>query len=363
MSHYQERLERDLAKIRHEIGDVGRKVGEAVHEAVHALLTGNRVLANETALGDHPINRQVQRLDGACHAFVARHLPSAGHLRFISSVLRLNVQLERIGDYAVHIARQAARLRGKPPAPVARDVEMLSSQAERVLEQALESFLASNAELARGTAGMADQVNASFAKVWRDLLEEGKQGSHPLEELFAYLEVFERLSRVSDQAKNLCEETIFSAVGEIKAPKVYGVLFVDQKDDFVTQMAVAFARKAFPRSGRYTSAGLEPASEVDPRCARYLDEHGYEVADLEPASLDATYEELASHHVIVSFAGDLVERGIEIPFHTALVEWEAAPLPGDAAPERAAELLAAVHREIGHRIRELMELLRGEEAD
>jgi phosphate transport system protein len=352
MSHYQERLEKDLAKIRGEVGDVGRKVGKAVHDAVHAFLTRNRTLANETALGDHPINRQVRRLDGACHAFVARHLPGAGHLRFISSVLRLNVELERVGDYAVNIARQTTLVKGEISAAVARDVELLASQAEGVLEQALESFLDANAELARGTKGMSDQVDATFAKVWRDLVEAGRNGAHPLADLFAFLAVFERLSRVGDQAKNICEETIFAATGETKKPKVYDVLFVDEQDDCLTQMAVAYARKAFPGSGRYASAGFAPAAGIDPRCAAFLDAHGYTVEGLAPALWDETPEELAAHHVIVSFAGDVAGR-VEIPFHTILLEW----------PDAGEALLDEKHREIAHRVRLLVETLRGEEAD
>lgn len=362
MSHYQERLEQDLAKIRHEIDDVGHKVGKAVHDAVRALLTRDHALGYATALGDHPINRQVRRLDRECHAFVARHLPSAGHLRFISSVLRLNIELERIGDYAANIGRQATQLRRDAPAAVARDVEVLSSQAEDILKQSLKAFLTADADLARATRGTAAQVAKTFTKFWNDLLAEGTKGQHPLEDIFVLLEVFERLSRVSDQAKNICEETIFTVTGETKPPKVYRVLFVDEKDDSLTQMAVAYARKAFPNSGRYTSAGLEPASEIEPRCARFLDEHGYDAADLQPTRLDTASDELASYHVVVGFGDDLA-RQIQVPFHTILLEWDAAALPHDAGAERAAELLAEAHQAIRHQVRGLMETLRGEEAD
>ena len=361
MSHYQERLETDLAHIRGEVSEVGRKVRKAVHDAVHALLTRNRALANQTALNDHPINRQVRRLDQDCHAFVARHLPSAGHLRFVSSVLRLNVELERIGDYAVNIARQAKVLRADLPAGVARDVELLASQAEGALKQSLKSFIDDNADLARGSKGMAVQVNATFSKVWGDLQEAARRGELPVEESFAILCVFERLSRVGDQAKNICEETIFTATGESKRPKVYNVLFIDEADDCLTQMAVAFARKAFPESGRYSSAGLDPAPAVETRCRELLDRHGYDAGKLAPTALDETDEELAAHHVIVSFAGDLSGR-LNVPFHTVFLEWEGGALPDDEDPERADELLKQKHREIGDQVRLLMETLRGEEA-
>lgn len=353
MSHYQERLEQDLAKIRGEIDDIGRKVGKAVHDAVQALLTRDRVLAYATALGDLPINRQVRRLDKECHAFVARHLPSAGHLRFISSVMRLSIELERIGDYAANIARQAAQLRTDPPPALARDVELLAAQAQTVLKQAVKAFVNTDVETARATRSAAAQVKTTFTKVWSDLLDAGKEGSHSLEDIFAFLEVFERLSRVSDQAKNICEETLFSVTGETKAPKVYRVLFVGDKDDGLTQMAVAYASKAFPNSGSYASAGLEPSSEIAPPCGRFLDENGYDVAQLRPALLEPTGDELSSHHVIVSFSGDLAER-FEIPFRTSMLQWDVSFSP---------ENLSEAHREVAHRVSGLMEALRGQEAD
>ena len=363
MSHYQDRLEQDLAKVRGEIADIGRAVETAIRDAVHALLTGNRELAASTALGDHAINRRVRRLDHDCHAFVARHLPSAGHLRFVSSALRLSLGLERIGDYAVAVARETVQLSDGIPPRVARDIELLASQAEAALHQALKAWNEANAELARGTTGMAEQVNVTAHKVFDDLLEEGRQGEGSVRDLFALLGVFHRLSRVSDQAKNICEETLFTVAGETKPPKVYRVLFVDRRDDTVTQLAVAYARKAFPGSGRYASAGLEPSEELDPRCAAFLDRHGYDVAGLAPSTFDATHEELAAHHVIVSFVGDLRPHVPRLPFATTVLEWQAEPLPGGLDQERTTALLEEVHREIAARVRELMETLRGEEAN
>ena len=110
MTHYEERLEEDLAHLREGVVAVGEKVQHAMEHAVRALLQGDRELAYATVLGDLPINRDVRALDRQCHVFVARHLPSSGHLRFVSSVMRLNVALERIGDYAVAISREAVQL-------------------------------------------------------------------------------------------------------------------------------------------------------------------------------------------------------------------------------------------------------------
>ncbi len=363
MSHYEQRLERDLQEIRERIREVGSRVGEAIRQAVHALGTRNRSLAYDTILGDLAINRTVRDLDRVCHAFVARHLPSAGHLRLISSVLRLNVTLERIGDHAVTICRESVQLRSDPPEVMARDIELLADQSRRVLDQAMKSFNEGNAELARGTMSMAVQAESVFRKAFADLLDEERDESGPpLKDLFAFLMIFNQLVRVSKLAKNICEETVFTVLGETKTPKVYRVLFVDEANDCRSQLAEAVARKAFPESGRYTSAGWRPAASLEPRLGAFLERHGIAADDLRPTLLEPLPDELAEYHVIVSLGGEVSPHIPEIPFHTIYQEWELGPGPEGPDDEQAEERLAAMYREISCKVRELMEALRGEGA-
>ena len=105
--------------------------------------------------------------------------------------------------------------------------------------------------------GMADQVERTFDTVFADLLAE--EGRRRIKDLFGLLVVFNALERVSDQAKNICEETVFAVTGEGKAAKVYNILFIDEDNSCQSQMAEAMARKSFPHAGRYTSAGRQPA--------------------------------------------------------------------------------------------------------
>src|SRR5262245_44610299 len=104
MTHYEERLKKDLGWIHDLVGIVGAAITKAIDDAVTSVLKLDKDLAALTVIGDYTINRQTRELDRLCHAFVARHLPSAGHLRYVSSVLRLNIAIERIGDYAATIA-------------------------------------------------------------------------------------------------------------------------------------------------------------------------------------------------------------------------------------------------------------------
>lgn len=110
MTHYEERLQEDLTRLQQKVSSLGNTVENAVANAVRALLELDKEIATEVIIGDLKVNRESRELDRLCHGFVARHLPAAGHLRYVSSTMRVNVALERIGDYAETISRTVLQL-------------------------------------------------------------------------------------------------------------------------------------------------------------------------------------------------------------------------------------------------------------
>lgn len=360
MAHYEQRLERDLQRIRATLETVSEQVEAAHKNAVHALLTGNRDLAYDTVLGDHVINRAVRRLDRLCHSFIAVHLPSAGHLRHISTVIRTGIALERIGDYAVTVCREAVQLPKAPEGSLAREIELMAKDSGQMLHQALDAFLNGNAEAAKATMTMADQVERTFDAVFEALSEEEGWNTR---DLFAFLVIFNCLERVSDQAKNICEEAVFAVTGETKAPKVYRVLFLDADNSCLAPMAAAIARKRFPASGEYESAGLKAAKELNPLVVQFLDDRGCKLAASKPAALEAVPEELASYQVLVSLQGPVQRYVKRVPFHTTALEWEIGDCPTPMAAEDVAKVLEEIYRNLAVRIEDLMTTLRGQEGD
>ena len=352
MSHYEERLSLDLEDIQARLRRVGNRVKTALDDAIRALQAHDRKLASETILGDMPINRAIRELDRLCHTFVARHLPSAGHLRFISSVLRLNVAIERVGDYAVKVSRETVQLSAPPPPEVARDLEQMAHHVQGLFSRSLEAFDSGNPELARGAKAMASDRDSTFPLVFRDLLRAGEGAVRPLKDLFALIVIFNALERVGDQAKNICEETVFAATGETKEPKTFKVLFVDERDDCGSQLAAAFARKVFPASGRYETAGWRPAASVDPGCVDFMNRYGMDTRDTQVSALDTRHASLARYDLIVSLVPGIRDHIQELPFTTVLLEWDVAKAS-----------LEETFKEISHRVRDLMETLRGEGAD
>ncbi len=358
MSHYEVRLDADLTQLRGLVAKQGKAVLAALDEATRAFLDADRDRAAAVMLGDHPINRRSREIDHLSHVFVARHVPSAGHLRFISSLMRMNIALERIGDYAVTISRETAQLQDTPPASMRTDIEMMSLHGCQLLEQALSAFQEDSAATARAAIALKRQRGTALHEVFKDLLAAGEVRESPIEDLFGVLVVLYRLDRVADQAKNMCEDVIFSVTGEVKQPKVYKVLFLDEKNDRLSQLAEAVARRAFPGSGVYESAGWQPDRALDPALVSFMTKHNLDLGSLRPSQLDTDYDDLAKHHVIVSLQGDARPHIPDLPFHTVLLHWEVGE-PTGAVTEEA---LAQSQKELAHRITLLMETLRGEGA-
>ncbi|MQM29775.1 MAG: hypothetical protein CRU78_04170 [Candidatus Accumulibacter phosphatis] len=361
MSHYEERLERDLSLIKQQASLLAKRVDDALATAVRALLSGDDKLAYATVLGDQRINAENRKLDRMCHAFIGVHLPSAGHLRLITAMMHANVALERVGDYAVTIARESVHLAKRPDALIKREVELLAGESRQMFKQAVCGFIDGNAEKARATMVMADQVERTFDVVFADLVTAGENFS--IEDLFAYLGVFNSLERVSDQAKNICEETVFAVTGHSKAAKTFRILFVDDDNTLLGPIAETIARKNFPEGGEFRSLGRQ-AGAMRPEVVRLLQESGVDLDRHEPRALNLSLRDLADFHVIVSLQGPVKSYVDNVPFHTAALEWDvggvvAAELPDE---ERRARY-EALTREIAVQVSNLMSTLRGEEAD
>ena len=363
MPLYEERLSKDMAQIREEVAILALSVEKGLEKSIEAALTGNRTLANQTILGDHPINRRTRDINRLCHKFMAIHQPSAGHLRVISSILRLVNELERIGDYAATIAREGLQLPHLPTGLLKREVEEMAEQAKTCLRKSMRSFNERDAELARETKAIAAQGKGRGDMVFEDLIEEGKTPHEQIRYLFDILILIGRLKRVCDRCKNICEETLFTVTGETKPPKVYKILFLDEENNCQSQVAQAFARKTFPNSGEYDSAGLRNGIDLKPGLFAFMETHGLVPVPPESTVLDPDVHKLAKYDVVVSLQGPISSYLPSQPFRTVFLEWDVGVPPEGLKEAETDERYTEMYREITARVRDLIETLRGEGAD
>jgi len=352
MKHYEARLQADLDSIRQRVGALADGVRAAVDEAVQGLVARNNERMYRVILDDGPYNRETRSLDQACHAFVARHVPAAGHLRFVSSVLRMTIGLERIGDYAVTICRVGVHLEGSLPSQIVDDIRTLADQANRMLELSIRAFLKADADLARETKKMAKTVDKTHDRIFAEILE-GETG-HTVADVARLLTVYDKLERVSDQAKNICEEAVFVTTGETKMPKVYKVLFVDSDGSFLAPLATALASRAFPDSGAYSCGALQPGEAHDAQLAVLSDLISLSMPVDAPVQIEELAPSPSKYHVIIGLNVD-ASKLPSIPFHTVLQLW-------NIDDKRDSEGAKGVVNDLSDLIRDLMETLRGPDA-
>lgn len=360
---YEKRLNEDLKKITKSIAAVGTKIDRSLKDSLHALLNFDRELAYHTILGDNPINREVESIDKQCHYFVARHLPSAGHLRFVSSVMRINIELERVGDYAVTISREAVQLSEPLTDDLRREIEHMARSAFQMFNQSVRAFKEQNVELAKGTIVFEENIDSTFSAIFALLVNRGERDVFSTVDLFSLLAIVNMLERVSDQAKNICEETIFSVTGESKIRKPVRILFLDKANDLYGPMATSIARKAFPNSGIYVSAGSETVEELRPDFINFMDRNGYSVEGIESNEIQLVEEEWAKFKVIISLRGEYQSYISKLPFHSVALNWELPDPPSKELPEdQKDQVFTEILRLLAHHIQDLMTLMRGEEA-
>src|SRR5210317_2370181 len=246
MSHLEERMEADLNYIRDWLWNIGEDVEKALRDAKKTLILRDSDMAYDVILGDHPINRASRHCDRLCHTFIARYLPGAGALREMASTIRINVVLERIGDYAVTICREALQLSGPLPDRFATHIDGLADDAIDILSASRSAFREGNAERAIALMGAAKRMEGRMDGFYAELFaEDDRMDATTMMVIFV---VFNMFKRVADQAKNICDQTVFAVRGIAKIPKVYPILFLDQPGSSLGQLATAIGRHSFPEA-------------------------------------------------------------------------------------------------------------------
>ena len=333
------------------VQDISDRVCEALENTANAVAENDRDALHLVVMKDYSINRDIRALDKMCHAFVARHLPAAGHLRFISAVLRITIALERAGDYAVTISRVVLQLKKPLPEKLIGRMQPMAALSVKMMHHATHAFLMGDTTDATETKRLDYDVDKAYDELFSALMEEG--ANRTPRELVSLLKIFSKVERFSDQAKNICEEAVFAATGEMKEPKRFKVLFVDEKNDLVSQLAEVIARKGHPEGGSYASAGWAPSKSVDPRLGEIASRFGFDVTRAKPAQLGVLDTFPTPYHLIVAI--NLSDESLlpNLPYHTVLRQWQVDDTDN----------LDNLVRHLSSRIDKLMEILRGKDSE
>ena len=351
MSHLEERMESDLNQIRDWLWNIGEEVETALRNAKKLLVLRDSDMAYKTILGDHPINRDSRECDRMCHTFIARYLPGAGALREMASTIRINVVLERIGDYAVTICREALQLEAPLPDRFASRIDALADDAIEILSESRAAFREGNAERAIALMQAAKRMEGRMDGFYEELFAaDDRMDGTTMMVIFV---VFNMFKRVADQAKNICDQTVFAVRGIAKMPKVYRILFLDRPGSHLGQLAAAIGRKNFPDTAEFTVATPGGSQSPSESLLEFLNETGLPDEGLVTETLEALELDLSDFIVLVAPNGQVDDFVKRVPFHTSALNW---PIAEDAS-------LAEQYRALRGDITDLVLLLAGDVAE
>jgi phosphate transport system protein len=160
-------FESELQTLKNRLLNMGALVEERVHRAIQALMERNLGSAEEIARTDQEVNELQIEIDERCLRLFALQQPMASDLRLITAAMKINADLERIGDQAVNIAEQAVRVLAHPPLKPIIDLPRMAGIAERMTRESLDAFVRKDATLARAILARDDEVDELKDHVFR----------------------------------------------------------------------------------------------------------------------------------------------------------------------------------------------------
>ena len=203
--HFQEELE----QLKRRLLEMGGLAEENVRLAVKGLVDRDHALIDRVLLGDEPLNALHIELDNRSFTLLALYQPMAADLRTIVAALKINTDLERVGDLAVNIAEAARRYTSHSPVKKLIDIPRMASIAQTMLRDALDAFVRRDVDLAQQVLNEDDKLDALKTQIFRELLTYMLQDPSTIEPALDLILVSRHLERIGDHATNVAEDVIF----------------------------------------------------------------------------------------------------------------------------------------------------------
>ena len=203
--HFQEELE----SLQERLLAMGGLAEERVREAVGSLSSRDPSLVDNVLMGDEPINDLHIEVDDRCFKLLALHQPMAADLRTIVAAVKINTDLERVGDLAVNIAEAAKRYLQHPPVKPLIDIPRMADIAQAMLRDSLDAFVRRDVALAEAVIAEDDRLDGLKTQIFRELLTYMLSDPTTIEPALDLILVSRHLERIGDHATNIAEDVIF----------------------------------------------------------------------------------------------------------------------------------------------------------
>ena len=209
MRHFSAELE----ELSNKLLEMAGLVESAIHRSVRSLIEQDRELAQQVIRDEPLINRMEMEIDGVATRLLALRQPVARDLRFLTAALKINTDLERMGDLANHIAERSLSLMHHPLVKPMTDIPKMASLVQSMLLKCLESFVKGNADLARSVLLSDDEVDKLRDGVYSELMHAMQQDPGVVTAAVDLIFVARNLERIGDHTTNIAEDVVYLIQG------------------------------------------------------------------------------------------------------------------------------------------------------
>jgi phosphate transport system protein len=208
-------LQREIDRLKRKILALGALVEDDLRQAVKALGERDDKLARRVVETDIEIDNMEVDVEEDCLKILALHQPVAIDLRFIIAVLKINNDLERIGDLSANIAERAASISKQEPVESPYDFPEMSQKVQAMLHTALDSLVNLDSKLAHTVLAADDEVDAINRSMYERVQQHIRRSPDKMDTLIQMLAVSRNLERIADHTTNIAEDVIYMIDGEI----------------------------------------------------------------------------------------------------------------------------------------------------
>lgn len=214
-SHISQRYDDELAAVKSQLFEMGGIVEKQVNDAIKALLEVDSDLATRVVDEDERINKMEVNIDEDCGLILARRQPAAKDLRLVLTIIKSTTDLERIGDEARKMAKQAISLAEEGKAPRGYvEIRHIGDHVAKMLSQALDCFVRQDIELALKVAQEDKVVDLEYASAIREMMTYMMEDPRSISRVMSIMWSLRALERIGDHARNIAEHVIYLVKGD-----------------------------------------------------------------------------------------------------------------------------------------------------
>ena len=208
-------IERQIENLKERILRLGTLVEEAISKSITALINRDTSLAQRVIVNDSDIDAMEVEVEEECLKMLALYQPVAADLRFVVAALKINNDLERMGDLARNIAKRVTQLEGGDPYDLPPEIRTMATQAQEMVRQCLDAVVKRDPTLARQVREEDDIVDEARQRIQRRVLQGIKDQPENVENLLRINSVSKHIERIADMATNIAEDVVYMVEGDI----------------------------------------------------------------------------------------------------------------------------------------------------